>query len=155
MPTTVEAAPTCRDLYLDLLKRTLIGLTYEDDSHLVPASLQAQPTRVPHDASRRQVGADWPTRAVSMIGLARMNNLQRCVETVLADGVPGDLIETGVWRGGAVIFMRGVLRAHGIADRRVWVADSFEGLPAPNPAKYPDDRALAGIESVAELAVSL
>ena len=51
-----------------------------------------------------------------MIGMPRLNNLQDCVEQVLADGVPGDLIETGVWRGGAAILMRGVLKAYGVTD---------------------------------------
>jgi len=38
------------------------------------------------------------------------------------------LIETGVWRGGATIFMRAILKAHGVTDRTVWVADPFEGF---------------------------
>jgi O-methyltransferase len=62
-----------------------------------------------------------------------MRNLRFCVERIIADRVPGDLIETGVWRGGASIFMRGILAAYGVTDRRVWVADSFEGLPKPDP----------------------
>jgi hypothetical protein len=74
-----------------------------------------------------------------MIGLERLDNLQRCVENALEDDVPGDLIETGVWRGGATIFMRAILKAYGVADRRVWVADSFEGLPPPDREKYPQD----------------
>jgi macrocin-O-methyltransferase TylF-like protien len=52
---------------------------------------------------------------------------------------PGDFVETGVWRGGATMFMRAVLKAYGIKDRCVWVADSFEGLPAPDLTKYPAD----------------
>lgn len=67
----------------------------------------------------------------SMIGRKRMDNLHYCIETVLTDNIPGDLIETGVWRGGATILMRGVLAAHNVCDRTVWVADSFEGLPPP------------------------
>jgi O-methyltransferase len=74
-----------------------------------------------------------------MIGLKRMQNLQECAETVLRENVPGDLIETGVWRGGACIFMRGILAAHGITDRKIFVADSFRGLPPPNAAAYPAD----------------
>ena len=38
---------------------------------------------------------------------------------------------------GATIFMRGILKAYGITDRKVWVADSFEGLPEPDSAKFP------------------
>lgn len=73
--------------------------------------------------------------AHTMIGMRRMDNIQYCIETVLDDGVPGDLIETGVWRGGATIFMRGVLAAYGIKDRSVWVADSFDGVPPPTLAE--------------------
>ena len=53
--------------------------------------------------------------------------------------MPGDFIETGVWRGGACIFMRAILKAYGVTDRSVWVADSFAGVPAPSPDKYPAD----------------
>ena len=89
--------------------------------------------------ARREEGRDWPQMAHTMIGVERMNNLQFCVETVLQENVPGDLIETGVWRGGACIFMRGILKAYGVTDRKVWVADSFEGLPTPDEARYPAD----------------
>lgn len=87
----------------------------------------------------RERGKDWPTVAHTMIGLKRLDNLQHCVERVIADDVPGDLIETGVWRGGACILMRAVLKAWGVEDRTVWVADSFEGLPAPKE-QYAADR---------------
>ena len=42
----------------------------------------------------------WPVQACSMIGLRRMDNLAAGVESVLRDRIPGDHIETGVWRGG-------------------------------------------------------
>jgi O-methyltransferase len=35
--------------------------------------------------------------------------------------------------------MRAVLAAYDDPDRRVWVADSFEGLPKPRPVLYPAD----------------
>jgi len=85
------------------------------------------------------VGADWPIEADTMIGSKRLDNLQHCVSDVLERSVPGDLIETGVWRGGASIFMRAILKAYGDTDRTVWVADSFQGLPKPNAEKYPAD----------------
>ena len=88
----------------------------------------------PYDPTSREVGRDWPARAESMIGLSRMDNIQHCVQAVLSATSPGDLIETGVWRGGATIFMRAKLEADGDTDRTVWVADSFEGLPPPDAA---------------------
>jgi O-methyltransferase len=74
-----------------------------------------------------------------MVGLRRLANVRHCIESVLIENVPGDIIETGVWRGGTAIFMRGVLKAYGIEDRYIWCADSFRGLPAPSPDKYPAD----------------
>jgi O-methyltransferase len=101
----------------------------------------------------RTIGADWPPRAHTMIGLKRLDNVQHCVETVLRDQIPGDLIETGVWRGGASIFMKGVLEARGDKKRRVWLADSFRGLPPPDADKYPADKGWNFHESP-ELAIS-
>lgn len=89
----------------------------------------------------------------SMIGRKRMDNIQYCVERILAEKVPGDLIETGVWRGGATIFMRGLLAAYEVKDRTVWVADSFEGVPPPT---YPQDKGVHLEKSVLPvLAVSM
>lgn len=115
-----------KGLYLDLLKRSLLNVLYA----------RHEPK---FDPAMRADGMDWPTWAHTMIGWKRLDHLQWCVETVLEEGIPGDLIETGVWRGGACILMRGVLAARGVTDRSVWVADSFCGLPPPSPDKYPAD----------------
>lgn len=143
-----------RAAYLDLMKKVLTNSVYAD-SELV----ESRPTHLPgrlvcgllraaglrlarpqvYDPLLRLEGRDWPPSAHTMAGLKRLDNMQLCAETVLQDKVPGDFIETGVWRGGTVIFMRALLKAYGVTDRRVWVADSFEGLPAPDP-KYPADR---------------
>jgi O-methyltransferase len=52
----------------------------------------------------------------------------------------GDFMETGVWRGGTSIFMRALLKVYAVADKNVWVCDSFEGLPKPNEEKYAADK---------------
>jgi len=112
----------CKELYLDLLKRSLLDIIYEEET------------------THTTNGTYWPKRAFTMIGRKRLDNIQHCVESVIANDVQGDLIETGVWRGGAVIFMQGILKAYNITDRKVFVADSFQGLPAPNTEKYPIDK---------------
>lgn len=84
-------------------------------------------------------GRNWPINADTMIGYKRLSNIEFCVQEIIRQNVPGDLIETGVWRGGACIFMRALLKMYGVTDKRVWVADSFEGLPKPDPAIYPAD----------------
>ena len=118
------------------IKRTLIFLL---SKVLRKGKLQIFRTRE-FTRSAREEGAMWPGYADTMIGLKRLDNLQYCVETTLKDGVQGDLIETGVWRGGACIFMRAILLAHGVTDRKGFVADSFEGLPKPDTDQYPADK---------------
>ena len=122
-----------RDQYLSLIEKCLTGTLYED------RPLMALGTEV-YDPALREVGRDWPATAQTMIGVRRLRNLRTLVEDVIRSEVPGDLIETGVWRGGACILMRAVLSAYRIRDRRVWVADSFKGVPPPDVESYPADR---------------
>lgn len=129
------AAKAARALYLDLMKRCLTNVIYGD-----PGIVRFEERAF--DASLRATGRDWPLYAHTMVGLTRLDNLQFCVEDVLARNVPGDLMETGVWRGGASIFMRAILKAHGVENRRVWAADSFAGMPVPDAQKYPIDAGL-------------
>jgi hypothetical protein len=67
--------------------------------------------------------------------------------------VPGDFMEAGIWRGGAVILMRALIGAYGLQGRRVFAADSFEGIPkntrAQNdPVDLWPDRWVASLEEV-------
>jgi O-methyltransferase len=91
------------------------------------------------DGATRAVGRDWPPHAETMVGLARLANVRDLTVAALADGVPGDLVETGVWRGGTAIYLRAILAALGDAGRTVWACDSFEGLPEADAERYPVD----------------
>jgi O-methyltransferase len=146
-PATRETSPDGGSLYLDLLKRCLLNLVYPE------AEAAFAPGR-PTDPRIRLEGRDWPPFAHTMVGWHRLDHLQRCAEAALRDGIPGDFLEAGVWRGGAAILLRAVLKARGVTDRRVWAADSFAGLPPPNSARYPADAGL-DLHRFPQLAVSL
>lgn len=152
-----ELSSRAAELYLDLLKRSLTGLLrpqmYTEAApprstwkrrvfDLLQARLALKNhcivQRVPFDKELRAVGKDWPPEAETMVGLRRLDNVQQCIKSIVQDSVPGDVIETGVWRGGTTIFMRAALEAYGDHKRCVWVADSFRGLPPPDP-DYPLD----------------
>jgi O-methyltransferase len=92
--------------------------------------------------TEREFGVGWPEHAETMSGLRRLDNAADCVVQVLHNRVPGDLLEAGVWRGGTTILMRAVLAAYDDDERRVWVADSFQGLPKPDAAAFPADAGL-------------
>ena len=138
-----------RRRYLDLMRDCLTGLVYDDP----PLAMWPHKGAQPFERRTRELGMDWPSRAHSMIGETRMRQLQNAAESVLAERIPGDFIETGVWRGGACILLRAVLEAWNVRDRRVFVADSFMGLPPPDPERYPAD-AGAGFHTYGALAVS-
>lgn len=124
------SSDAARGFYLDLLEASLTGILTKDEFFDDAASEPERPSR----------GREWPHTTKTMIGTTRLRNLRHLIETILADEVAGDVMEAGVWRGGACIYMRGVLAAYGVTDRSVWVADSFSGRPPPNAKRYPADR---------------
>lgn len=126
------------ELYLDLLEKVVTNLVYEDAP--IPNEWFPEQEFRPEN---RETGTDWPSVAHTMVGLKRVRNIRTLLDRVVADGVPGDFIETGVWRGGVCIFARGYLKAHGITDRIVWLADSFEGIPDTGAQGHPMDREMA------------
>jgi O-methyltransferase len=128
--TTSAELSRLRALYLELTKQIILNDIYEPGPHIVE-------------------GREWPPGcALTMIGRKRLDNVQDVIEKILAQSIPGDFIETGVWRGGTTIFMRAILKAYGVADRKVFVADSFCGIPPINPEKYPADKAHEGMDKL-------
>ena len=75
----------------------------------------------------------------TMITRNSLTNIEECLKDCIANGVEGDYVETGVWKGGSCIL------AHSVTEnldrnRSIWAFDSFEGLPPPDPASYPVDQ---------------
>jgi hypothetical protein len=110
-----------RTLYLETVKRSVAGLTHEDAYELRPSAFDAGVVRRVNEAlgagvriagrvttqqlalvrriddGRRGEGGPWPLVGETMIGARRLDHLQRCVEIVLADAIPGDMIEEHRW----------------------------------------------------------
>ena len=155
-----------RSLYLDLLRRNLtrFGMREQIPSDwplrrrlllkFINIETAMRRGSGPFDTRARDLGLDWPAEAETMIGMQRLTSLQHCVETVLTDDIPGDLVECGVWRGGACILMRAVLAAYGDDARSVWLADSFQGVPRSDPENYKADKGIRGDFAAGILGVS-
>ncbi len=152
--------------YLDLLKEALSASLYDESAwkRVTPKSpLRRAITRmverrsmlllhkVRFDPVARERGSDWPMFGFTMAGTKRLENIEACIAGVTNDGVAGDFVECGVWRGGSSIFARAALDAYGASDRIVWLADSFEGMPERKETDLADPE-LIGTEY---LAVSL
>ena len=145
-----------RERYIDLLMGCLTReLFLDEEAHDVDldewpgdreellTTLRANGWRIMRrggDPAKRDDGNDWPPAAETMVGRQRLADVRHCVSQVLSDDVPGDLIETGVWRGGVTILMRGILEAWGDTGRRV-VFEVEEGVqPRPVNLSLVSDR---------------
>jgi O-methyltransferase len=139
--------PELRNRFFEGMEDFLTGYGTEDPpmpGHIVTT----------YNADYRDEGLDWPATALTMVGRRRLRNFRLLIERVVREEVPGDIIETGVWRGGASILARAVLAALRVTDRKLIVADSFDGLPPPDPEKWPADEG-SNLHTYHGLAISL
>src|ERR1035437_7854338 len=148
-------------MYLDLLKMALLGNLYSESEEYQRVQMRRGSwqawvfvplkwildqksyclyKRVQLTPKKVMNGLYWPANGLTMIGRKRLGNVQNCLECVIADDIDGDIIETGVWRGGTCILMKALLNLCG-SKKRLFVADSFRGVPKPNAEKYPADAA--------------
>ena len=118
-------------MYIDLLKRCLLDYIY--------GSFNLNTNTEVYNIDDYMEGWFWPKRAHTMVGFKRLNNIEECFLHVTNHGIKGDLVETGVWRGGSCIFMAGLNKFYN-ANRKIYVCDSFEGLPKPDEKTYPADK---------------
>jgi O-methyltransferase len=132
-------------LELEFLKRILTDTVFDEsirndffENRKIPSDEIIEEIIKKNVDSSRLEGLDWPERAHTMIGIKRLNNLEESLDYIRKNNIKGDFIETGVWRGGASIFIKFYNDLYKM-DRRVFVSDSFEGLPRPNLEKYPQD----------------
>jgi O-methyltransferase len=171
MAGSVSELPGAAARYLDLLARCLTRDLFLDEE-VRNVDLRQWPGGEPDglrdllrehrwrvvrpgaDEATRAVGRDWPPHAETMVGQARLANVRDLTAAALADGVPGDLVETGVWRGGTAIYLRAILAAVGDTGRTVWACDSFQGLPEADAERFPLDVPLR-LHEHRELAVGL
>ena len=158
---TTDGSDFAKKLYIDLLKKCLTDILHESPAEVTPYApgqgawhkrvilntlinkLATKDMRIVSDKGfkleDRENGLGWPVNGETMIGMKRLNNVEYCLNEVMKNNVPGDFIETGVWRGGTCIFARALFKLNEAMDRNVWVADSFAGLPKPNEEEYPED----------------
>jgi hypothetical protein len=131
------------EIYTDLLIKILANTIYGD----------------PHATGQdriliHQYGTTEETGPPLLTSWSVFEKLCDLTQRTLDENILGDFIETGVWRGGCCILMRGVLLANSIRDRKVYVADSFQGLPPLRPHLFPKDTGDIH-HTIPELAVSI
>ena len=110
----LSAGSTFRNDYLAFYRDALLNRLYNDFDAVMD-------------------GREWPpnSEAVTMSGIRRADHVIACVAQAVTDGIPGHFIETGVWRGGLSFLAAKTLQVMQQTSRRVYLADSFQGIPPP------------------------
>ena len=137
----VSEAERWRMQYLELVKKAVTNYLHRDLTEEFRDSSEAASTACSEDPegceSDWQIGqgagrVDGPYAQKRLGGLVHIELL---LQDVLDSEVEGDVIEAGCFMGGTAVFMRAVLEQKSGAQRRLLVADSFEGIPAPRTAR--------------------
>jgi len=132
VPEDLASRTQVARLYFHVMKATVLNTVYKDSPAMQDGS--ALP--------------DFESR-LTMVGHRRLDNTQHLLQTIISEGVQGDFIETGTWRGGSAMFATSVLSAYGqLGKRWVWLADSFKGIPEVKPDQFPDDAVHQGAETL-------
>jgi O-methyltransferase len=138
-----------RHAYIDLLKRTITNYTY------LGAERAFEDFRCinHYDLAAARWKIDQLARPLTLLTKAQLDLIEDAVAIIARQGVPGDFIEAGVWRGGVIILMRALLDAYNLEGRRVFAADSFAGIPknvraTNDPVDQWSDRWAASLEEV-------
>lgn len=122
--STLAEAPV-RNAYLDLLQRALTNYQYLGAGQ----SFDEFRAVTHYDLGQSQWKVDPLSRPLTLLTRGQLDLVGQAILDIEARKVRGDLIEAGIWRGGCVAYMRAVLEAHAIPQRRVFAADSFCGIP--------------------------
>ena len=141
--------------YIELFKKVLMGILYEQQNwqqihsqsvknffsfqflkNLVIKIFQRKSIilykKQKFDPDRALIkGKEGAGLGYTLVSKKRLDNIEYCFDEILKDNIEGDFIETGVWRGGACILIRKLMKINNIKNRKVFVADSFEGMPKP------------------------
>lgn len=135
--------------YIDLLARAVTNYLYLGGDREFDAFRAS--THYDLDAARWAI--DRASQPTSLLTELQLEIIRRSIAYIGERDIPGDLLEAGVWRGGAIIFMRGVLEAYAMEGRRVVAADSFAGIPlniraTGDPVDQWADRWIASLDEV-------
>ena len=125
--------------YLQALKVSLTGTLLKTASVQPGLGSVSTLTEQAYNESDRVGGKDWPKYGLTMVGEQRLDNIYDLLKRAIQDGVPGDFVECGVWRGGASMYAKAVIDSYEPRSRRVHLVDSFEGLPKSTTSGFDSD----------------
>ena len=140
-----------RAAYVDLLKRAITNYHYLGGT----SSFEDFRCASHYDLESSRWKIDPLAKPLTLLSKDQLDLIDKAIVSVEERRIAGDFLEAGIWRGGAVILMRGLIDAYGIEGRKVFAADSFAGIPKNvralnDPVDEWSDRWVATLDEVRE-----
>lgn len=96
----------------------------------IPRDMAVEPFREMYDLCK----------PFSICSVAAMFALYTSIEYIVNNGIQGDFVECGVYKGGSAMFMAHTLRHFNQTSRKIYLYDTFEGMSTPTE----EDRSIHG-----------
>lgn len=114
--------------------------------------VKSRQIRLPLEATQADQALITSVLPYTMTSAARLWSLTKSVQYLVEEGIPGDFVECGVWRGGSVMTMALQLQALGVTDRRIWLYDTFSGMTSPTEVDVEASSGIAAVEMLRQTA---
>ncbi len=101
----------------------------------------------------------WIAEPYTMVGYYRLTNAYELACLAEKNNIGGAFVECGVWKGGCIAVM--AYAANKALNRKIWLFDSFTGLPEPQvidgkeAKEYASGRNLGRLKSINECSASI
>ena len=138
-----------RAAYIDLLKRSITNYLYlGGDKPIEDFRCVSH-----YDLATSTWKIERLSQPLTLLNKDQLDLIEKAILSIEERRVPGDFIEAGIWRGGAIILMRALIDAYSLDGRRVFAADSFAGIPknvraVNDPVDEWNDRWVASLDEV-------
>jgi len=86
---------------------------------------------MPPDYDQATIDLFWKVKPYTLTSHERVNALRQAVIYIVKAGIPGAIVECGVWRGGSMLVIANTLVELGATDRELHLFDTFESMPPP------------------------
>lgn len=87
-------------------------------------------------ADREKIETIFKCLEFSLVGWQGMEATYTCTKRAITDKIQGDLVECGVAQGGSALLIALINQKFGDGTRRIWLFDSYEGLPDPTAEDF-------------------
>lgn len=134
MNKTINNPEFVKRMVVDADNMTTIRKKFFDGQEITPEEIENVISTTPHHKD-----INWGLNRLTLVPWTALEHLDQCIRNTVSKKIEGDFVETGAWRGGACIIAKSIYNDLRV-NKKVFVADSFEGLPKPNFKKYPDDK---------------